>query len=100
MRKIYLILIISAIVTVAWYLFLFSRTIGVGGACMCLPDTENTYHGPDWPELIPSGGCGNCHSTPPSEFFSQLLVILLPAIVILSGYGAYEGIRKLISRNR
>ena len=85
------------IVTLIWYLYLYNSIGGLGGPCVCPKVTENTYQGPNWPILLPASGCGTCGLPfPPSQFFSQLLLILLPTIVILSGYGIYKGYQKYI----
>ena len=81
--------------TVLWYLFLYIFIGGSIGLCVCPSITENTYLGSNWPTLLPEGGCGDCGlPKPPSQFFFQLFLILLPTIVILLGYGIYKGIRK------
>ncbi|GEM_PF-6218869 len=91
-------LIVSiVIVTLIWYLYLYNSIGGLAGICVCPKVTEDTYQGPNWPTLLPEGGCGDCGlPEPPSQFFLQLFVILLPTIVILIGYGIYKGYQKYI----
>jgi len=93
MKKLAILIITCVILTVIQYVSVTSPSASI---CVCPPAVD----GIEFPRLIP-WGCGDCGiGLSFSQFLSQIITILKPAITLTAVYLTFIGIGKYISNKK